>query len=1222
MSVHSIYTEKKFEYASSAILAQLRDSLLIKTLENVRIINLYEVEGIPREAFEKAIMTIFSEPETDMIYDEFPALKADERMFAVEFLPGQYDQRADCAAQALSALLLCERPLVKCAKIYVFKGAVSDSEFAEIKKYLINPVEARECGIEQKKTLKAEYENPTEVEVLNGFIDYSRDKLIAFLDDYGIAMDIDDIAFCQDYFKSENGPFGTKGRNPTITEIRMLDTYWSDHCRHTTFLTHINDVQIDADFINETYKKYLADKTIIGRGEKPVSLMDIAVQGMRKLRADGLLSDLDESEEINACSVKIDVDGEDWLLMFKNETHNHPTEIEPFGGGATCLGGAIRDVVSGRAYAHQAMRITGCSNPLMPVADTIPGKLPPRKITDTAAAGYSSYGNQVGLAGGLVQEIYHDGYMAKRMELGALVGAVKAENVVRVVPQAGDVVILLGGKTGRDGCGGATGSSKSHSSSSARKSGAEVQKGDAIEGRKHQRFFRNPEVAKLIKRCNDFGAGGVSVAIGELADGLFIDLDKVPVKYHGLDGTELAISESQERMAVVVALSDAEKFIRLANAQNLEATIVAEISAEPRLKMQWQGKVIVDLSREFLNSSGAVKSARVKVTKPQITLPEMQNNAENWKKLITDLNVCSQRALARRFDSTAGAGTVLMPLGGKTQQTPAQAMAAKIPVTGRETKTASLMSWGFNPALSQASPYHGAAYAVVESIAKIVAIGGKSSGVRLSFQEYFERLKDCPERWGKPFAALLGAYEAQIALDAPSIGGKDSMSGSFEDIDVPPTLVSFAVTTAKTENIISPEFKKAGSKIMYIAPDYDGNNLPNYASVKRVFEVVENEIARKNALSVWTLTTGGIAEAVFKMSLGNRIGANLKTADLKLFTPCYGAFVIEAEEAFDGAECIGETTAEYSIKCNDVRIDMGEHEALWEGVLEPVFPSKTPTEPAPVMITNTEKYNGTSKIKSVKPRVIIPVFPGTNGEFDMQSAFERAGAETELFIVKNLSLNALEESLNEFARLVKSSNIIALSGGFSAGDEPDGAAKFIAAFMSQVRVSEEIRSLLETRDGLMLGIGNGFQALLKLGLFSEHNLALTTNKIARHQSQMVQTRVSSVKSPWLSLCGVGEIYTAPISCGEGRFVCNEEVLRELIANGQIFSQYVNYGGEPSMETEFNPSGSMCAVEGLISADGRVLGKMAHNERVSEGCFKNIPGNMNMPLFKAGVRYFA
>jgi len=1218
MSVYRIFTERKPEFAavSGTILAEIKESLLVENIENVRIINLYEAEGLSQEDFNKAVSAVFSEPSVDLVYNDFPAIQADERMLAAEFLPGQYDQRADSAEQCISVLLNCERPVVKCAKIYIFKGAISDADYAKIKSWLINPVEARECDIEPKTTLKTEYETPAEVETLDGFISFSREELGGFQKNYGVAMDLDDIVFCQDYFKSEN-------RNPTITEIRMLDTYWSDHCRHTTFLTHIDDVQIEADYIEKTYKKYLSNKDTLGRSGKPVTLMDIATAGMRKLKADGLLQDLDESEEINACTVRIDVDGEEWLLYFKNETHNHPTEIEPFGGASTCLGGAIRDVVSGRAYAYQAMRITGCSNPLLPVADTIAGKLPPRKITATAAAGYSSYGNQVGLAGGLVQEIYHDGYMAKRMELGALVGAAKAENVIRKAPVEGDVVILLGGRTGRDGCGGATGSSKSHDSKSHEKSGAEVQKGDALEGRKHQRLFRNPEAAKLIKRCNDFGAGGVSVAIGELADGLFINLDKVPAKYPGLDGTELAISESQERMAVVVDKNDAEKFIKLAEAQNLEAVIVAEVKSEPRLKMQWRGKIIVDLSREFLNSSGADKHTKVKVTKPDFSLPIMQNNAENWKNLVTDLNICSQRALASRFDSTAGAGTVLMPLGGKTQKTPAQAMAAKIPVRGRDTKTASIMSWGFNPVLSQASPYHGAAYAVVESIAKIVAAGGKHVGVRLTFQEYFERLGGSAERWGKPFAALLGAYEAQISLDAPSIGGKDSMSGSFEDIDVPPTLISFAVTTENTDNIISPEFKAAGNKIIYIAPDYDGNNLPDYASVKRVFEAVECEIESKNALSVWTLGAGGIAEGIFKMAVGNQIGAKLENiGETSLFTPCYGGFIIEAKDEFDGAKIIGETTADYAILCNNIKIDLTEYEAFWEGVLEPIFPSKTSAEPAPQKITHTVG-NGfiRSAGKVACPRVVIPVFSGTNGEYDMQSAFEKAGADAEIFVVRNLTADALKESFAEFTRLVKNSNIVALPSGFSAGDEPDGTAKFITAFLREPTVFEEIQSLLNSRDGLMLGIGNGFQALLKLGFISPLELTLTANKIGRHQSQFVQTRVASVKSPWLSLCNTGEIYAAPVSCGEGCFMASENAVSELINNGQIFSQYVDLNGEPSMETAFNPTASMYAVEGLISADGRVLGKMAHTERVSADIAKNIAGNKNMPLFEAGVRYF-
>jgi phosphoribosylformylglycinamidine synthase len=945
--------------------------------------------------------------------------------------------------------------------------------------------------------------------------------------------------------------------------------------------------------------------------------MDIATMGMRKLKADGYLNDLDESEEINACSVKIDVDGEQWLLMFKNETHNHPTEIEPFGGGATCLGGAIRDVVSGRAYAYQAMRITGCSNPLMPVADTIPGKLPPRKITNTAAAGYSSYGNQVGLAGGLVTEIYHDGYMAKRMELGALVGSVKAENVVREIPTPGDVVILLGGRTGRDGCGGATGSSKSHSSDSQEKSGAEVQKGDALEGRKHQRLFRNPEAAKLIKRCNDFGAGGVSVAIGELADGLFIDLNKVPVKYPGLDGTELAISESQERMAVVVSLNNAEKFINLANAENLEATIVAEVKAEPRLKMTWNNKIIVDLSREFLNSSGAVKHTKIKVTKPQLSISDIPNTAENWKKLVEDLNICSQRALAERFDSTAGGGTVLMPLGGKTGQTPIQAMAAKI---HKKASRASIMSWGYNPVISQDSPYHGAAFAVVESIAKIVAVGGKSDGVRLTFQEYFERLKNCPERWGKPFAALLGAYKSQIMLKTPSIGGKDSMSGSFEDIDVPPALVSFAITTEKINNIISPEFKKIGSKIMYIAPDYDENNMPDYESVKRVFGIAEREIERKNVISAWTLSTGGIAEGIFKMSLGNQIGASLNKVS---FTPCYGAFILEAEEIIDGAELIGETISEYVINCNGVKIDLAEHEKLWENVLEPIFPSNTPEEPVPPVISYDGKNSAVCSPanKTAKPKVLIPVFPGTSGEYEMQYAFEKAGAETELFIIKNLTPAAIEETITKFFKLIKKNNILAIPGGFSAGSEPEGSGKLIAAFLQNVQINEAIEELLNVRDGLILGIGDGFHALIKSGLLPNKEISLTTNKIGRYVSKMINARVSSVKSPWMSLCNTGDVFTMPVSCYEGRFTASEAVMQDLINNGQILSQYVCLDGKPSMDIKFNPCGSMYAAEGLLSASGRVLGKMGHCEQVCDGLVRNVPGNKEMPLFKAGVGYF-
>ena len=1225
MSVYRILSEKKPEFATEAelVLKDLKESLLIEEIKSVRIINLYDVEGISREDFDKAIPVIFSEKAVDFIYEELPKLSQDERVFAVELLPGQYNQRADSAAQTLAVLCKTEQPLVSSKKLYILKGKINDDKFIKIKNYLINSAEARECDFDKKATLKVEAEIPADVEILDGFIDLSHEGLNKFLNEYSLAMDIDDIEFCRDYFKSEN-------RNPTITEIRMIDTYWSDHCRHTTFLTFIDDVEIEPDYIKKSYEKYLENKKALGRADKPVTMMDIATAGMRKLKADGLLPDLDESEEINACSVKIDVDVdgeiEKWLLMFKNETHNHPTEYEPFGGAATCLGGAIRDVLSGRAYPHQAMRITGSSNPLLPVAETLPGKLPPRKITSIAATGYASYGNQIGLPGGLAQEIYHEGYMAKRMELGALVGAAPAVNVVRERPKDGDLVILLGGKTGRDGCGGATGSSKSQGAASLERSGSEFPKGNAPEERKIVRLFRNAEAARLIKRCNDFGAGGVSVAIGELADGLFIELDKVPPKYGGLDGTELAISESQERMAVVVNKNDAPKFISLAEAEGVEATVVAEVKAEPRLKMTWRGKLIVDLSREFLNSNGADKHARVKIKTPENLYVDMQRYETGT------LNLASQRGLVQRFDSTAGAGTVLMPLGGKLQKTPIQAMVAKIPtltVCGKDTKTVSIMSYGFDPFESELSPYHGAALAVVMSVAKIVAAGGKSEGVRLSFQEYFERLKDDPERWGKPFAALLGAYEAQLGLNLPSIGGKDSMSGTFEHIDVPPTLVSFAITTANADNIISPEFKAAGNKIIYIEPLVYKNGLPDFESLKNVFKIVEAEIERKNVISAWTVTLGGIGEALYKMSAGNRIGVDIK-ADINMQIPSYGAFVLEAKEKFTGEGCnilcMGETVAEYNFN---------ELEKFCESHLEPIFPTKTindnPENPAPPEITYTGKSAAVCSPanKTAKPRVLIPVFPGTSGEFDMQYAFEKAGAETEIFVMNNRSVGAINESFTEFAKLAKTCNIIAIPGGLSAGDEPEGAGKFIKTFFMNEQVKNAVCEFLNTRDGLMLGIGNGFNALIKLGLLpygefremTEDSPILTYNKIGNYQSQFVYTRISSVKSSWLSLCNTGEIYAAPFSSNEGRFFANDEIIRELIDNGQIMAQYVDLDNKPSMKTMFNPAGSMYAVEGLLSPDGRILGKMAQIERITENVAKNIPGNKNMPLFKAGVEYF-
>ena len=1241
--VYRVYVEKRKEYAvdGKAVLEDLNVALGMKSAQRVRVINRYDVEGLSEEDFRKALPTVFSEPPVDEVYFELPSLGENERMFAVEFLPGQFDQRADSAAQCIQMLCKGERPDVKYAKIYIIKGDISEDEFNRVKHYLINAVESRECGFEKKDTLKVTYTIPTEVETLDGFIGKSDAELAEFVKHYGLAMDNDDIKFCQEYFKGEK-------RNPTITEIRMIDTYWSDHCRHTTFGTIIDKADIKPPYIEKTYAEYRADREELGRGNKPICLMDIATLAAKKLKKDGLLPDLDESEEINACSVKIivDVDGKDeeWLLMFKNETHNHPTEIEPFGGAATCLGGAIRDPLSGRSYVYQAMRVTGASDPLLPVEKTLAGKLPPRKITTTAAAGYSSYGNQIGLATGHVAEIYHPGYMAKRMEIGAVVGAAPIENVRRERPAPGDVIILLGGRTGRDGCGGATGSSKAHSAQSLDSCGAEVQKGNAPEERKLQRLFRNPEATRLIKRCNDFGAGGVSVAIGELADGLEIDLNAVPKKYDGLDGTELAISESQERMAVVVAPEDAEKFRALASTENLESTVVAKVKEEPRLKMMWNGKTIVDISREFLNSNGAEKHTEVSVPEVNVSYSTgRRNTPEDWEKLVTDLNVCSQRGLVQRFDSTIGGGTVLMPFSGRTQQTPVQAMAAKIPVLGGSTSTASVMGWGFNPAVSSQSPYHGAACAVVESIAKVVAAGGTYEKCWLTFQEYFERTLGKAERWGKPFSALLGAYKAQKAMGCAAIGGKDSMSGTFgeaddpsraggELIDVPPTLVSFAVSTAKTDNIISAEFKCPYSSLGYIAPTYDKDGLPDFEDVKRVFKTVERLIAEKKAISVWSVANGGIAEGVFKMGLGNRIGAKLVSlSDEELFTPVYGAFVLELEGECPDVRIIGETIPEYEIICGETRVDSAKLEEKWNGVLEPVFKQKTSCQPAPEKVEyKCEQPLSRTSPKIASPRVLIPVFPGTNCEYDTAAAFERYGAKSKIFVIKNLSAADIEESVNKFAELIDNAQIIAIPGGFSGGDEPEGSAKFINAFFRNPRITEGVENMLHKRDGLMIGICNGFQALIKLGLvpfghispLTEESPTLTYNEIGRHQSQLVYTRICTDKSPWLSFCKVGDIHAIPISHGEGRFVAPGDVLRKLIDNGQILTQYVDLKGEPSMETAFNPNGSMCAVEGIISPDGRVLGKMGHTERLTDSVAKNVDGNKEQLLFKSGVEYFA
>ena len=1235
MSVYRIYVEKKPEFAVEAagVLSDLRTVLMLDCVKGVRILNRYDVEGIDRADFDAARGTIFSEPQVDVTYDELPPAAPGEEVFAVEYLPGQFDQRADSCAQCISLATSKEQPIVRSARVYILSGDIPADALDAVKNYLVNPVESRLASLELPETLDVKYDIPTTVETLDGFTALDAAGLADFVSRYGLAMDTDDIAFCQDYFKN------TERRDPTITEIRMIDTYWSDHCRHTTFLTNLKNVKVETPYIKKSFEKYLAlrDKLYAGK-EKPMTLMDLAVIGAKALKAEGKLPDLDESEEINACSVKIkvNVDGgeQDWLLMFKNETHNHPTEIEPFGGAATCLGGAIRDPLSGRSYVYQAMRVTGAADPTVPLSETMKGKLPQRKITTTAAAGYSSYGNQIGLATGHVAEVYHPGYAAKRMEIGAVVGAKPADHVVRDRPDPGDIVILLGGRTGRDGCGGATGSSKSHTLSSLESCGAEVQKGNPPIERKLQRLFRDGEVTRMIRRCNDFGAGGVSVAIGELADGLRINLDAVPKKYDGLDGTELAISESQERMAVVVAPENVDQFIGRAHAENLEATVVAEVTAEPRLVMEWNGRRIVDLSRAFLNSNGAVKYTDVEITAPR-EFERLRSTApmkEKWTAMMENLNVCSQKGLVERFDSTIGAGTVLLPFGGVRQLTPAQAMAAKIPVLHGETTTASLMGWGFNPDRSAASPYHGAVCAVVESVAKVVAAGGSYHKCWLTFQEYFERTKNDPRRWGKPMAALLGALEAQLGLGIGSIGGKDSMSGTFEEIDVPPTLVSFAVSVAKTGNIISPEFKEAGHKVYLIAPAYDENQLPKFESVKAVFDEVERLVAEKEAVSVWAIGYGGVCEGVTKMCFGNGLGFDFSATfdDAALFEPLYGGFLIEASEPIAGLPCIGSVSPAYAIRYGFDLIPLDDIQDSWEDKLQKVFPYLSPSSDGPVPAYNYESRGKlTASVKTARPRVLIPVFPGTNCEYDTARAFERAGADAEVFVVRNLSAADIAESVAAFADTIARSQIIALPGGFSGGDEPDGSAKFIISFLRNPRIRDAVHELLKNRDGLMLGICNGFQALVKLGLvpygeirdMDESCATLTYNSVGRHQSMLVRTRVASNKSPWLADMKPGDIHTIAISHGEGRFVAPQALIDRLAENGQIATQYVDLDGNPTGDIRFNPNNSYCAIEGITSPDGRVFGKMGHTERYVDGLYKNVGGNCFQDLFGNAVRYF-
>lgn len=1232
--VYRIYVEKKNEFAHEAqsLKNDIQKLLQIEALEDVRIVNRYDVEDLEKDLFDYAVGTVFSEPQVDNAFEKIE-IKGDEQVFAVEYLPGQFDQRANSAAECIQIITKGERPVVRTAKVYILTGNLSDAQIEEIKKFVINPVEAREASLEEYDTLKVEYEIPTEVAVLDGFIALDEAGLKEFLEDYGLAMDLADLKFCQDYFKEED-------RDPTITEIRVIDTYWSDHCRHTTFNTTIDSVKFDDPEIQATYEDYIKTREELGR-TKPVTLMDVGTLAGKYLKKKGLLAKLDESEEINACTVKIDVkfgdETEKWLLLFKNETHNHPTEIEPFGGAATCVGGAIRDPLSGRSYVYTAMRVTGAADPLKPVSETLKGKLPQRTIVTTAASGYSSYGNQIGLATGQVDEIYHDNYVAKRMEIGAVVAAAPEENVRRERPVESDIVILLGGKTGRDGCGGATGSSKSHTTESLETCGAEVQKGNAPEERKIQRLFRNPEASKMIKRCNDFGAGGVSVAIGELADGLEINLNAVPKKYDGLDGTELAISESQERMAVVVAKEDVERFCELSIAENLETSIVAEVKENPYLKIFWNDKAIVNISRAFLDTNGAEKHIDVEIPMHKEFGKEIKDTFDNmYTELAGDLNVCSKRGLSERFDSTIGAGTVLMPFGGIKQRTPIQAMVNLVSSEKKHSSTCSVMSWGFNPFISTASPYHGAYLAVVESASKLVATGASFNEVYLSFQEYFEKLMKEPTRWGKPFAAVLGAFKAQKDLGIAAIGGKDSMSGTFENIDVPPTLVSFAITTDDVKNIISPEFKGVNHNVVLLTPEYGKSGLPTGESLKALYNDVTQLIKGGMAISAYTPGYGGVAEAILKMTMGNEIGFAYENdlSDTLIFDYSYGAFVLEladnVELEGDNITLLGHTKEAKEISKGDVVLTFEKLYNIYENKLEPVFPCNIETtdiDKTKFEYKATERPHASYTVDV--PKVLIPVFPGTNCEYDSAKAFRKAGADPEIFVINNLSAESIAASVEEFAKKVKESQIIFIPGGFSGGDEPDGSGKFITAFFRNQEIKDVVTDLIDNREGLVAGICNGFQALIKLGLVpygkiidtDENCPTLTFNEIARHQSKLVRTRIASNKSPWLANTTPDEIYTVPISHGEGRFIASEKLIKELADNGQIITQYVDLDGNVTDDIQFNPNGSYCAIEGITSPDGRVLGKMGHSERIGEGLYKNVPGKFDMQMFKSAVEYF-
>lgn len=1247
----SIFVEKKegFNVEGKSLLEDFKTNLRVESLENVRVVNKYILGKVNEEDYKKSLYSVFSEKTVDNLYEEKIPMDNEEIAFAVEYLPGQYDQRADSASECYALLTAGERIEVKTAKVIILKGNLKEEEVQKIKHYYINPVDSREVDVYSKELLSG-LEDPADVEIINGFIQKNDEEIASYHKELGLAMSVNDLLMIRDYFKNEE-------RDPSITEIKVIDTYWSDHCRHTTFSTAIENVEIEEGKLNnpliKSYNAYLKSRDFVYGKEttRDENLMDIAVIVMKEMRKKGLLEDLDVSEEINACSINVNIEtdkgNEEYLVMFKNETHNHPTEIEPFGGAATCLGGAIRDPLSGRTYVYQAMRVTGAADPTVEIDETLNGKLPQRTIVLGAAHGYSSYGNQIGLATGQVSEIYHPNYVAKRMEVGAVIAAAPKENVVREEPKASDLVILLGGRTGRDGIGGATGSSKEHTEESINTCGAEVQKGNPPTERKIQRLFRNEKVAKMIKRCNDFGAGGVSVAIGELTRGLDINLDMVPKKYEGLDGTEIAISESQERMAVVVNKEDAKEFISLSAEENLEAIVVAEVTDTERLRMFWRGEKIVDLKREFLDTNGARQTTDVKVELPKeypLAIGEEVNVKERWMKTLTELNVASQKGLVERFDSTIGSGTVMMPFGGKYALTPAEGMAAKIPVLNGESKDATLMSYGFNPELGMWSPYHMAYYAVIESVTKIAAMGGDYRKIRLTFQEYFERLGNNPSRWGKPFAALLGAYQAQSDLGLPAIGGKDSMSGSFGQLDVPPTLVSFAVAVEKASKIVSNELKKVGSKLVLLMAEKNDDYTLNVETFKNNLEALYKLTSNKKVLSASTVRFGGIAETLSKISFGNKIGIKFNgLSKEELFGLNYGSVIVEVatdedlNKAFEGCsyKVIGETIEKPVIISEeyDFTFNIDDLINVYEKKLSTVFKIKTEKSQESVPEIKVEEKKiilpSSPSIKTAKPRVIIPVFPGTNCEYDCNRAFTKAGAETTELVFKNYSKSALLESIEALEKQIRESQIIMIPGGFSAGDEPDGSGKFIATIFRNERIKDAVNDLLKNRDGLVLGICNGFQALIKLGLvpygeivdIEEDMATLTYNNINRHMSSIIRTKITSNKSPWFSEVNVGDIHNVAISHGEGRFIANEELLRQLISNDQIATQYVDLEGNVSLDMPFNPNGSVLGIEGITSPDGRVLGKMGHSERIGEDLYVNVPGNFDQKIFESGVKYF-